>query len=116
MARRDSEDEPPIRNRRRKVRKPNPKRLTADARRAMLMATFGAQEGRCAYCDAALTTQSPLDNWYRATLDHVVPLSRGGTNDPDNFVVACKPCNEAKGSMLPLEFVLWRLRRRREVA
>lgn len=28
-----------------------------------------------------------------AQYDHIVPHSRGGTNDPDNLVVACAPCN-----------------------
>jgi hypothetical protein len=27
------------------------------------------------------------------TYDHVVPHARGGTNDPENVVVACQPCN-----------------------
>lgn len=28
--------------------------------------------------------------------DHVVPLSRGGTNDEDNLVACCLPCNSSK--------------------
>jgi 5-methylcytosine-specific restriction endonuclease McrA len=35
-----------------------------------------------------------------ATLDHVVPHSRGGTNDPDNLVTACWPCNFGRGGYL----------------
>lgn len=31
-----------------------------------------------------------------ATFDHVVPHSRGGTNDLDNVIVICQPCNCAK--------------------
>lgn len=30
------------------------------------------------------------------TIDHVVPLSRGGTNDIDNLQTLCKPCNSSK--------------------
>ncbi len=33
-----------------------------------------------------------------ATVDHVVPLSRGGSNQSDNLVLACKPCNQARAS------------------
>lgn len=33
-----------------------------------------------------------------AQYDHVVPHSRGGTNDLDNLVVTCAPCNFGKMS------------------
>ena len=29
-------------------------------------------------------------------VDHVIPVSRGGTNDPDNLVAACESCNSGK--------------------
>lgn len=32
------------------------------------------------------------------TLDHIKPLSKGGTNDPANLAVRCRPCNSAKGA------------------
>ena len=34
------------------------------------------------------------------TVDHVIPRSKGGTNEWDNVVAACKPCNQKKGSYL----------------
>ena len=34
-----------------------------------------------------------------ATLDHVVPWTAGGRNDPDNLVCACWPCNAIKGNL-----------------
>lgn len=52
---------------------------------------------RCVYC------ATPLDQ-HTATLDHVVPLARGGAHDPGNLVAACGPCNRIKGDMLPFEF------------
>ena len=45
--------------------------------------------GRCSYCGAT---------GVRMTVDHVVPLSRGGGNEPANLVAACRPCNSSKGS------------------
>lgn len=33
----------------------------------------------------------------RASIDHVKPVSRGGTDDPDNLQTACVDCNNAKG-------------------
>jgi CRISPR/Cas system Type II protein with McrA/HNH and RuvC-like nuclease domain len=35
---------------------------------------------------------------YRLTIDHLVPRSRGGTHALANLVLACEPCNKAKGS------------------
>ena len=34
---------------------------------------------------------------FAAELEHVVPLSRGGTHTADNLACACYPCNKAKG-------------------
>jgi 5-methylcytosine-specific restriction endonuclease McrA len=30
--------------------------------------------------------------------DHIVALSKGGTQDIDNVVPVCRPCNQSKGS------------------
>jgi 5-methylcytosine-specific restriction endonuclease McrA len=46
------------------------------------------QGGKCFYCDAVLDINE-------ATLDHVVPQSKGGTGDLDNLVVCCKYANHA---------------------
>lgn len=43
------------------------------------------------------------------TIDHVRPLSRGGSNHLLNLVGACEPCNSAKGDFMPAELG-WRLR------
>lgn len=48
------------------------------------------QEGRCAYC-----RQSFESDWH---IEHVVPLSRGGSNGPENVVLACADCNLNKGA------------------
>jgi hypothetical protein len=31
------------------------------------------------------------------TIDHIVPYSRGGTNEPMNLMHSCSECNQAKG-------------------
>ena len=33
---------------------------------------------------------------YGFDLDHITPLADGGTNDPDNLGVICKPCHAIK--------------------
>jgi 5-methylcytosine-specific restriction endonuclease McrA len=42
-----------------------------------------------------------------ATIDHIVPLARGGTNYEGNLTPACRPCNSSKGTLLLVE---WRKR------
>lgn len=46
----------------------------------------------CAYCGAAFSDELP------ATLDHIMPLSKGGTHTKNNVVLCCRPCNNAKGN------------------
>ena len=43
----------------------------------------------CAYCGV-----KPI----HLTIDHVIPRSQEGTNDPSNLLPACRSCNESKGS------------------
>ena len=38
-------------------------------------------------------------------LDHIVPRSKGGTNDLNNLGVTCREANQAKGDMLTGEFI-----------
>ncbi len=38
------------------------------------------------------------------TMDHLVPLSRGGKSRKGNLVPACKECNNKKKYLLPLEW------------
>jgi 5-methylcytosine-specific restriction endonuclease McrA len=48
---------------------------------------------RCRYCGVRKKLR-------RLTVDHVVPRSRGGTNSLTNLVLACEPCNRAKGDQI----------------
>lgn len=46
---------------------------------------------KCRYCGAT-AADAPL------TVDHVIPVALGGTDEPDNLVAACRPCNAGKSS------------------
>lgn len=62
-------------------------------------------ELQCYYCGAAplriVHWSEPQQTADKATVDHVVPRSRGGADDPSNMVVSCVRCNYAKGTGLP---------------
>jgi 5-methylcytosine-specific restriction endonuclease McrA len=65
-----------------------------------------AQNGLCFYCGRRMLT-GPLPDealFRRATIDHYVPLARGGLNVRDNVVGACNECNNRKGALMPDEF------------
>lgn len=55
---------------------------------------FFRDKGRCQICGCDLTRLLQLDN--KVNLDHIVPLQRGGTNDPINFQITCEHCNKSK--------------------
>lgn len=44
------------------------------------------------------------DKWLAATIDHIVPKSKGGTNTPDNYMLVHRLCNAIKGSLSLEEF------------
>jgi hypothetical protein len=48
---------------------------------------------RCEYCHADERWQ-----FIRFTIDHVLPQSAGGSDDPDNLALACRNCNERRGN------------------
>jgi len=53
--------------------------------------------GECHYCGAKVAPAA-------LTLDHIVPLVRGGHSTRGNCVPACKECNNRKKDLLPVEW------------
>jgi 5-methylcytosine-specific restriction protein A len=53
--------------------------------------------GRCGYCGQATPPRE-------LTMDHRVPLVRGGRSTRGNVVPACRACNAAKKYLLPIEW------------
>ena len=61
---------------------------------------FARDRYRCQYCGRAGAELKPRET---LTRDHLIPMSRGGTNDWTNVVTACSPCNTRKANHLPEE-------------
>jgi 5-methylcytosine-specific restriction endonuclease McrA len=66
--------------------------------RAWLVRHMERQNDRCAYCGIpmVLNPRHKRDADRRATLEHVIPLSRQGRDSEQNTVAACDACNHAK--------------------
>jgi len=54
-------------------------------------------DGLCYYCGM---TFKPAE----LTMDHKIPLARGGKSEKINLVPSCKECNNKKKYLLPLEW------------
>ena len=59
----------------------------------------------CVRCGKTnLDKDASANNAMLATIDHIVPVSRGGGFlDPENWQVMCSPCNNKKGNRLESE-------------
>lgn len=55
------------------------------------------EKGVCYYCGRQVGRE-------HLTMDHVVPLIRGGRSNKGNLVPACKECNNRKKYLLPIEW------------
>ena len=57
---------------------------------------FARDDFCCHYCGTYINDEPHCD--------HVIPFSRGGSNDLNNLVTSCAPCNIAKGDKTPEEW------------
>lgn len=101
----------PARARTKKWREENPEKYRHHqrARRAAKLGADGAhsaddveslfhlQKGKCHWCKKRLTMDTK-------TVDHIIPLSKGGSDNPSNLCIACRDCNSSKHAKDPLDF------------
>ena len=52
---------------------------------------------KCYYCKTETLARE-------LTMDHIVPLARGGRSIKKNLVPCCKSCNNMKKNLLPVEW------------
>lgn len=56
------------------------------------------QKTHCYYCNVSIQRED-------VTMDHIVPISRGGKSSKGNLVPCCHPCNEQKRSLTAVEWL-----------
>lgn len=115
QARRDADPDKVRRQDLERYYRDRPKRIAlveaSGHRRRALMLHVGSDKGitkralrklsgdRCCYCDTLMdfnTGNGPAFNPGRATIEHVIPLARGGTHTWDNVTLCCWACNQSK--------------------
>lgn len=78
-------------------------------REELRRAVYKRERGRCYWCNCRVRLHwkdpgvfIPED---AATLDHIVPLSKGGNWDVTNLLLCCPPCNRRRGNMDAAEYL-----------
>lgn len=96
------------RSKARRLANPEEKRSQVRKRRAMLRGAEGShnakdialildrQGNKCVYCKSDITSGYEVD--------HIQPISRGGSNWPPNLQCLCKDCNRSKWCKDPIDF------------
>ncbi|HPX61946.1 MAG TPA: HNH endonuclease [Deltaproteobacteria bacterium] len=54
-------------------------------------------QGRCHWCGGSFAPEE-------LTMDHIIPVARGGKASRNNVVPCCKECNSKKKYLLPMEW------------
>ena len=70
-------------------------------RRDKRLAIYLRDQFQCVYCHRNLANAPAR----KRTLDHIIPVARGGTNDAVNLCTACTTCNERKSNKTAWEYI-----------
>jgi len=65
------------------------------------------RQGICHYCKKKFSPEE-------LTLDHIVPVARGGKSTRGNMVVCCRDCNQKKKFLTPAEMLLQQLEKEQD--
>ncbi len=77
----------------------------AHLRSLLLLAVCEVQGTDCAYCRVPTVAHpEPGKRHLERTLDHVVPVSRGGKDELENVVCCCRSCNARKSTRPQREY------------
>lgn len=75
-----------------------------------LRVLFALSRPNCVFCDRPVRLVKKGNNAGQipdnaASLDHKMPICRGGTNHHENLHITCHKCNMAKADMTTMEFI-----------
>ena len=62
-------------------------------------------KGECYYCHNKFAAED-------LTMDHIVPVARGGKSTRGNIVACCKECNNRKKYLTPAEMIMFEIESR----
>lgn len=62
-------------------------------------------KGECYYCHNKFAADE-------LTMDHIVPVARGGKSTRGNIVACCKECNNRKKYLTPAEMIMFEIESR----
>ena len=97
-------------------RNPDKRRATIERRRSREKGADGefdardikrlrkSQKNTCVYCGLNPHCHGAL---FTYQVDHIIPLSRGGTNNPSNLQLLCPHCNQSKRGKTHAEYLEW---------
>jgi HNH endonuclease len=77
-------------------------------RRKQVLREHLAKYGKyiCTYCNRSDLELYPTEKEKQVTIDHIVPISRGGSyTSKKNMAVCCHKCNGNKGNLLKHDFL-----------
>lgn len=59
--------------------------------------------GKCIQCNRNLIINEHGKPISKATIEHIIPITHGGTDDIQNLAIACAGCNNLKGRTLDIK-------------
>lgn len=82
----------------RQARQPYRAGYRTNDHRRFVAAVRSRAQGRCERCGITEADARARDDGRGLECHHILPLSRGGTNDPSNGVALCGVCHDAEGT------------------
>ena len=62
---------------------------------------FARDGGQCQICGRYLSFKGNPNGKYYPSIDHIIPLSKGGKHEWNNVQLACRKCNTIKSNTIP---------------
>lgn len=74
------------------------KKLRAHISAVDVEAVWLRDKSTCHLCGKPVSRDVPWPQWMSPSIDHIIPLARGGSHSMDNIALAHLGCNQSKGA------------------